>query len=54
MNKVKAMFVVVEAKRKTYINGNSKRKEKRSYYCNTCKAWHVTSMTKNQFKKLEK
>ena len=38
-DKISAMFALSQCKRKS----KGKRQEKRIYYCNICKAWHLTS-----------
>lgn len=43
-DKISAMFALSQAK---YCgNFTSKRNEKRIYFCEKCKAWHLTSQEK--------
>ena len=42
-DKIGAMFALSQ----TMKSKSHKRMEKRIYYCNECKAWHLTSENKN-------
>lgn len=41
LDKIGAMLVVANATKVSQKSHN--RKEKRTYYCDECKAWHTTS-----------
>lgn len=42
-DKIAATMALISCWKKVYRKADWSRREKRIYYCNECKAWHLTS-----------
>lgn len=43
LSEAKALKLISQAQFKSRVRNNFNRMEKRHYFCETCKAWHITS-----------